>query len=50
MIMLEGQQSLRPLIYFSNVFKLADAAGLLLDPEKSVYRMSKLLAIYGVEQ
>ena len=50
MIMLEGQQSLRPLIYFSNVFKLADAAGLLLDPEKSVYRMNKLLAIYGVEQ
>ena len=49
-VMLEGQQSSRPLIYFSSVFKLADTSGLLLDPEKAVYRMKKLLSIYGIEQ
>lgn len=49
-IMLGGQQSLRPLTYFTAVFQLADQAGLLSDPEMASARMAKLLTLYGVEQ
>ena len=46
-IMLGGGQSMRPLSYFSGVFRLADACGLLRDPELAVTRMNKLPALYG---
>lgn len=46
-IMLGGGQSMRPLPYFSDVFRLADACGLLRDPELAVTRMNELLALYG---
>ncbi len=46
-IMLGGAQAMRPLPYFVDVFKHADACGLLLDPELAVARMKSLLAIYG---
>jgi hypothetical protein len=47
-IMLGGAQSMRPLPYFVEVFKLADACGLLADPELAAGRMRKLLALYGL--
>ena len=47
-VMLEGAQSMRPLPYFVETFKLADRCGLLSDPELAVKRMKTLLAIYGV--
>ena len=48
-VMLAGAQSLRPLTYFAQVFREADAAGLLRDPALAVNRMRLLLAIHGVE-
>jgi hypothetical protein len=47
-IMLNGAQSARPLPYFTEVFRLADTAGLLRQPDLAVDRMKKLLALYGV--
>jgi hypothetical protein len=46
-IMLNGAQAMRPLPYFAEVFRLADQAGLLRDPELAVHRMKTLLALYG---
>jgi hypothetical protein len=47
-IMLNGAQAMRPLPYFTEVFRLADQAGLLRDPDLAVGRMKSLLALYGV--
>ncbi|MXP65926.1 dihydrodipicolinate synthase family protein [Roseomonas sp. M0104] len=47
-IMVGGQQSMRPLAYFTDIFRMADAAGLLRDPEMAAARMRRLLALYGV--
>lgn len=47
-IMVNGAQSARSLPYFVDVFKLADAAGLLRKPELAVQRMKHLFALYGV--
>lgn len=47
-IMLGGAQAMRPLPYFSEVFRLADGCGLLRDPDLAVRRMKSLLALYGV--
>jgi Protein of unknown function (DUF993) len=46
-IMINGAQAMRPLPYFIECFKLADAARLLDDPDLTVSRMKKLLAVYG---
>ncbi len=46
-VMVNGAQSMRPLPYFTEVFKLADQARLLRDPELAVKRMKQLLAVYG---
>ena len=46
-IMLNGHQAMRPLPYFTEVFQLADQAGLLRDPELAVSRMQRLLAMHG---
>jgi hypothetical protein len=46
-IMLNGAQAMRPLPYFTEVFRLADGCGLLRDPELAVRRMKSLLALYG---
>jgi hypothetical protein len=48
-IMVGGQQSMRPLAYFADLFRMADAAGLLREPEVAVNRMQRLLALYGVQ-
>lgn len=46
--MVGGQQSARSLRHFSELFRLADAAGLLSDPERAASRMKQLLALHGV--
>ena len=46
-IMAGGAQSMRPLTYFAEAFRLADQAGLLADPERAVSRMNDLLKLYG---
>jgi len=43
-----GQQSARSLPHFAELFRLADAAGLLEDPALAVTRMKALLATHGV--
>jgi hypothetical protein len=47
-VMVGGQQSARSLQHFSELFRLADAAGLLGDPDRAVARMRQLLAVHGV--
>jgi hypothetical protein len=49
-IMVGGAQSMRPLPYFAELFRLADRAGLLRDPALAVARMRALLALYGVAE
>ena len=46
--MVGGQQSARSLPHFAELFRLADAAGLLRDPDDACRRMSQVLAVYGV--
>ena len=47
-VMVGGQQSTRSLPHFAQLFRLADAAGLLQRPELAVARMNSLLALHGV--
>ena len=47
-IMVGGQQSARSLPHFAELFRLADAAGLLEQPELAVRRMQTLMALHGV--
>ena len=47
--MVGGQQSARSLLHFAEAFRLADAAGLIEQPELAVARMKHLLALHGVE-
>jgi len=46
--MVGGQQSARGIQHFAELFRLADAAGLLRDPDISASRMKTLLALHGV--
>ena len=46
-VMVNGAQAMRPLPYFTEIFRLADEARLLPDPELAVRRMKSLLAVYG---
>jgi hypothetical protein len=48
-VMVGGQQSTRSLPHFAELFRLADAAGLIEDPELATRRMRTLLALHGVE-
>jgi len=47
-IMVGGQQSARNLQHFAELFRLADAAGLLQDPELACRRMKQLLSVHGI--
>ncbi len=47
--MVGGQQSTRSLVHFAELFRLADAANLLEQPELAARRMGTLLALHGVE-
>ena len=46
-VMVGGQQSTRSIQHFSELFRLADAAGLLVDPERAAARMRALLVLHG---
>lgn len=48
-VMLGGAQSMRPLPYFVECFKLADQCCLLEKPDLAVSRMGRLLEIYGID-
>ena len=46
--MVGGQQSARSLPHLAELFRLADQAGLLRDPDDACRRMSQVLAVHGV--
>jgi hypothetical protein len=46
-VMVGGQQSARNIQHLAELFRLADAAGLLADPHLACARMKQLLAIHG---
>lgn len=47
-IMPAGFQSSREIVHFAEVFRLADRARLLTDPERAKARMTTLLALHGL--
>ena len=47
-VMVGGQQSTRSLLHFTELFRLADAAGLIEQPELATTRMKTLLGLHGV--
>jgi hypothetical protein len=47
--MIGGAESWRSVGHLAELFRLADAAGLLADPERAVARMRQVLAVAGVE-
>lgn len=47
--MVGGQQSTRSLQHLSELFRLADRARVLADPDLAVERMRRVLAVHGVE-
>ncbi len=47
--MIGGAESSRSLPHLAGLFRLADCAGLLLDPERAADRMRRTLALAGVE-
>ena len=44
-----GLQSARSIVHLAELFRLADQAGLLADPDRAVDRMRRVLAVAGVE-
>lgn len=46
-VMLGGQESARSLLHLAELFRLADQARVLHDPELAAARMKKLLAVHG---
>ena len=46
--MVGGPQSARSVLHFAELFRLADAAGLLADPERACHRMKQLLGLNGI--
>jgi len=47
--MVGGQESARSTLHLSELFRLADKAGLLADPELAMRRMQTVLATRGIE-
>ncbi|WP_423455166.1 dihydrodipicolinate synthase family protein [Ottowia sp. VDI28] len=47
--MVGGQQSTRSLLHLAELFRLADAANLLQQPELAAHRMKTLMAVHGLE-
>jgi Protein of unknown function (DUF993) len=48
-VMVGGAQSMRPLPYFAELFRLADRARLLREPALAAARMRAFLAVYGID-
>ena len=47
-VMVGGQQSARSILHLAELFRLADASGLLVDPEMASSRMRAFLTTHGV--
>ena len=47
--MVGGQESARSTVHLADIFRLADKAGLLRDPELAAARMRRVLAVRGIE-
>jgi hypothetical protein len=47
-VMVGGQQSARSILHLAELFRLADRAGLLRDPELARHRMDQVLAVHGM--
>ncbi|MFZ1426620.1 MAG: dihydrodipicolinate synthase family protein [Geminicoccaceae bacterium] len=47
--MVGGMQSARSALHYADVFRLADQAGLLRDPELACARMGHLMALHGID-
>ena len=47
-VMVGGQESARSLLHLAELFRLADKARVLHDPEMAASRMGKLLAVHGL--
>jgi hypothetical protein len=47
-VMVGGQQSARSILHLAELFRLADQASLLADPDLAIARMRSVLATYGV--
>ena len=48
-VMVGGQQSTRSLTHLAELFRLADKARVLADPDLAVSRMKQVLAVHGVQ-
>ena len=46
--MVGGMQSARSALHYADVFRLADRAALLRDPELAAARMAQLMALHGI--
>ncbi|WP_188259923.1 dihydrodipicolinate synthase family protein [Azospirillum tabaci] len=47
--MIGGQEGTRSTLHLAEIFRLADKAGLLRDPDEAVWRMADILAVRGIE-
>ncbi len=47
-VMVGGQQSARSLLHLVQIFRLADAAGLIEEPSLAVHRLKALLTLHGL--
>jgi hypothetical protein len=47
-VMVGGQESARNAIHLAELFRLADKAGLLRDPDLAVARMRHTMALHGI--
>ena len=47
-VMVGGMQSARCIVHYAEMFRLADQAGLLVDPDLAVARMRELAGVNGV--
>jgi len=48
-VMVGGQQGARSALHLAALFRLADQAGLLSDPDRASARMATVMATYGIE-
>ncbi len=47
-VMVGGQESARSIVHLTELFRLADKAGLLADPDMAAGRMARVLAVHGI--
>jgi hypothetical protein len=47
-VMVGGQESARSLLHLADLFRFADRARVLHDPERAAARMARVLAVHGV--